>query len=453
MGAQKRPILRIPTERIENLMDRCYQPELETMPVEKIKALQSERLVRQVAHVYENVPYYRNMMREKGLTPADIKGVEDLYKLPFTKKQDLRDTYPYGLFAVPMEKVVRLHASSGTTGKQIVVGYTREDLDIWDEVIARQLVAAGGSEKDIVHVSYGYGLFTGGLGIHGGATRLGATTIPVSSGNTQRQITILKDFGSTILCCTPSYAAFLGETLHEAGLTPADISLKAGIFGAEAWTEEMRRDIEQKLGLKAYDVYGLTEIIGPGVAYECSAQSGMHVNEDHFIAEVISPETGEPLPEGSQGELVFTCITKQAFPLLRYRTRDVGIIRHESCPCGRTFIKMSKPMGRTDDMLIIRGVNVFPSQIETVLMENGYSSNYQIVVNRVNNSDTLDVNVEIPPEQFSDTVKNMTRGEKVLEDALKSLLGIFADVHLVAPKSIERSTGKAVRVIDNRKLH
>ena len=434
-------------------MDRCYQPEIETMPVEEIKKLQSERLVKQVAHVFANVPYYRHLMEEKGLTPADIHGVEDLHKLPFTCKQDLRDTYPYGLFAVPMDDVVRLHASSGTTGKQIVVGYTQHDLDIWDEIAARQLVAVGGSKHDMVHVSYGYGLFTGGFGLHGGAQRLGATAIPVSSGNTKRQITILRDFGSTILCCTPSYAAFIGETLHDMGLGPEDISPKAGIFGAEAWTEEMRRDIEAKLGIKAYDVYGLTEIMGPCVSYECSAQTGMHVNEDHFIVEVIDPDTGEVLPEGERGELVFSCITKEAFPLLRYRTRDIGIISRKPCPCGRTFIKMSKPMGRTDDMLIIRGVNVFPSQIEGVLMERGYSSNYQIVVNRVNNTDTLDVYVEILPDQFSDTVRGVSAAEHELEEALKSLLGIVAIVHLVAPKSIERSTGKAVRVIDKRKLH
>lgn len=434
-------------------MDRCYEPELETMPTEQIKALQSERLNRQVAHVYANVPYYRNLMEEKGLKPEDIKGVEDLHKLPFTYKKDLRDTYPYGLFAVPLRNVVRLHASSGTTGKQIVVGYTKEDLAIWDRIIARQLVAVGADQNDFVHVSYGYGLFTGGLGLHGGSQLLGATTIPVSSGNTQRQITILRDFGSTVLCCTPSYAAFLGETLQEMGLTPDDIHLKAGIFGAEAWTDEMRRDIEKSLGLKAYDVYGLTEIMGPGVSYECSAQSGMHVNEDHFIVEVIDPDTGEVLPEGSQGELVFSCITKQAFPLLRYRTRDIGIISRHPCPCGRTFIKMSKPMGRSDDMLIIRGVNVFPSQIEAVLMEHGYPSHYQIIVDRVNNTDTFDVNVEIPAELFSDTIRGIEGKERQLTEALRSLLGIHADVHLVAPKTITRSEGKAVRVVDKRNLH
>lgn len=434
-------------------MDRCYTPELETMSVSKIKELQSERLIKQVAHVYTNVPYYRKRMMEAGLQPVDIKTVDDLHKLPFTDKKDLRDTYPYGLFAVPMREVLRLHASSGTTGKQIVVGYTKEDLEIWDELVARQLVAVGGDEDDIIHVSYGYGLFTGGLGLHGGAQRLGATTIPVSSGNTLRQLTILQDFGSTILCCTPSYAAHLGESLHNMGLTSKDIHLKAGIFGAEAWTEEMRRDIENTLGIKAYDIYGLTEIMGPGVSYECSAQSGMHVNEDHFIIEVVDPETGEVLPEGFQGELIFSCITKRAFPLLRYRTRDIGMITREPCSCGRTFIKMSKPRGRADDMLIIRGVNVFPSQIESVLMDNGYSSHYQIIVSRVNNRDTLDINVEMPASQFTDTVRALEEKEQNLTEALKSLLGIVAKVHLVAPRTIVRSEGKAIRVIDNRKIY
>ncbi len=434
-------------------MDRCYQPEREAMPADEIKALQNQRLAGQVAHAYANVPYYREKMSALGLTPDEIRGIDDLHKLPFIYKQDLRDTYPYGLFAVPMRDVVRLHASSGTTGKQIVVGYTRGDLEIWDQIVARQLVAAGADENDIVHISYGYGLFTGGLGLHGGAHRLGCTTVPVSSGNTARQLAILKDFGSTILCCTPSYAAFLGETLAEAGLTPDDINLKAGIFGAESWTDEMRCDIEKSLGLKAYDVYGLTEIMGPGVAYGCSAQDGMHINEDHFIAEVIDPDTGRTLPEGTQGELVFSCITRRAFPLLRYRTRDVGVITRKPCPCGRTFIKMSKPRGRTDDMLIIRGVNIFPSQIESVLMERGYPSHYQIIVNRVQNTDSLDINVEIPPEHFSDTVRVLEEKERRLATALKSLLGVVARVHLVAPKTIARSEGKAVRVIDKRKLY
>lgn len=433
-------------------MERYYNPEMETMPVAEIKELQSERLKKQVAHVYSNVPYYKNLMDEAGLKPSDIKGVDDLHKLPFTYKKHLRDTYPYGLFAVPMREVIRLHASSGTTGKQIVVGYTKEDLDIWDEIVARQLVAVGANEDDIIHVAYGYGLFTGGLGLHGGAQRLGASTIPVSSGNTKRQITILQDFGSTVICCTPSYAAYLSETLYSMGLTSDDIHLKAGIFGAEAWTDQMRHDIEESLGIKAYDIYGLTEIMGPGVSYECSAQSGMHVNEDHFIMETIDPDTGEVLPEGTQGELVFSCITKRAFPLLRYRTRDIGVAFRETCSCGRTFIKMSKPRGRTDDMITIRGVNVFPSQIEAVLMELGYPSHYQIIVDRINNTDTMNVNVEMLPEQFSDKVSVLEGREQQLTEALKSLLGIYVKVHLVAPRTIVRSEGKAIRVIDNRKL-
>lgn len=433
-------------------MNNYWQKDIECLPREELKALQSERLVKTVKRVYENVPHYRAKMEAAGLTPEDIKGVEDLYKLPFTMKSDLRDTYPYGMFAVPMEEVVRLHASSGTTGKQIVVGYTQKDLDSWADMCARQLCAVGATKSDIIHISYGYGLFTGGLGLHGGATKLGATVIPVSSGNTARQVTILKDFGSTVLCCTPSYAMFLAESLAEAGVKPGDLALKAGIFGAEAWTEEMRACIEKQLGIKAYDIYGLTEIIGPGVSYECGEQSGMHVNEDHFIIEVINPDTGEVLPDGAQGELVFTCITKEAFPVIRYRTRDVGGGTRRECSCGRTFAKMSKPRGRTDDMLIIRGVNVFPSQIETVLLDNGYSPNYLIVVDRINNLDTLQVNVELTEATFSDSVSRISRMEKQLAEALKSLLGIAAEVVLVAPGSIERSTGKAVRVVDKRKL-
>ena len=376
-------------------MERYYQPEIETAPREKIVALQNERLAATVRRVYENVPFYRSKMEQAGVTPDDIKTIDDLHKLPFSYKQDLRDTYPYGLFAVPLKDVVRLHASSGTTGKQIVVGYTRHDLDVWDECVARALTAAGCTDEDVVHVSYGYGLFTGGLGADGGARRLGATTVPVSSGNTQRQVTILKDFGSTILCCTPSYALHIAEVLYASGYTKDDIKLKAGVFGAEPWTNEMRRKIEEMLGLTAYDIYGLTEIIGPGVAFECREQTGMHVNEDHFIVEVIDPDTGEVLPEGTQGELVFTCITKEAFPILRYRTRDIGVITRGKCSCGRTLVKMTKPRGRTDDMLIIRGINVFPSQIESVLLDLGMDPNYQLVVDRQNNLDTLEVQVEM----------------------------------------------------------
>lgn len=429
-----------------------FQKELETMPVEQIKALQKERLIKTVHHVYDNVPYYRDMMDKKGVKPSDIKELSDLSKLPFTCKQDLRDTYPYGLFAVPMEDVVRLHASSGTTGKQIVVGYTKHDLDIWDDITARQLCAVGATKSDKVHVSYGYGLFTGGLGLHGGAQKLGAVTIPVSSGNTARQITILQDFGSDVICCTPSYAMYIGETVEKMGIDSKTLPLRAGIFGAEPWTEEMRHEIEKSLNIKAYDVYGLTEIMGPGVAYECSEQNGMHVNEDHFIIEVIDPDTGEVLGEDQEGELVFSCITKEAFPLLRYRTRDIGVITRKKCSCGRTFVKMSKPRGRTDDMLIIRGVNVFPSQIETVLLKMGYSPNYQLVVDRVNNLDTLEVKVEMTEEMFGDTVTKVSENEKAISEELKSLLGIAAKVTLVEPNSIERSVGKAKRVIDNRKL-
>jgi phenylacetate-CoA ligase len=433
-------------------MQNYYQKELECMPRDKLQEIQSERLVKQFLHAYTHIEYYRNRCNEAGISPHDIHGLQDLHKLPFMYKDDLRATYPYGLFAVPMRDVVRLHASSGTTGKQIIVGYTREDLDIWDTIVARQLAAAGATADDFVHIAYGYGLFTGGLGLHGGATKLGCTVIPVSAGNTNRQIAILQDFGSTILACTPSYAAYLGETLHDMGLTPKDIHLKAGIFGAEPWTEEMRLNIEQSLGIKAYDIYGLTEIMGPGVAYECSEQNGMHVNEDHFIIEALNPETGEPVKDGEKGELVFSCLTKQAFPLLRFRTKDIGILNHEQCACGRTFVRMSKPMGRTDDMLIIRGVNVFPSQIETVLLQKGYSANYQILVGRENNTDTFEVQVEMTPDKFSDIVADIRRRETELSAALQTLLQIKAKVTLVAPKTIERSQGKAKRVIDTRKL-
>ena len=433
-------------------MTRYYQPEIETAPRETIRALQSERLVDAVRRIYNNVPFYREKMQRAGVTPDDIRSVDDLDRLPFSYKQDLRDTYPYGLLAVPLRDVVRLHASSGTTGKQIVAGYTRRDLDIWADCCARALTAAGCDENDVVHVSYGYGLFTGGLGADGGAMKLGATTVPVSSGNTQRQITILQDFGSTILCCTPSYALHIAEVLHQNGLTKDDIHLKAGIFGAEPWTNEMRRQIEEQLGIKAFDIYGLTEIIGPGVAFECGEQTGMHINEDHFIVEVIDPETGRVLPEGEQGELVFSAITKEAFPILRYRTRDIGVISRGKCGCGRTLVKMSKPRGRTDDMLIVRGVNVFPSQIESVLLSLGYPANYRIVVDRKANNDSIEVQVEISNDVFSDTVRGLTDRGRQLEDALKSLLGIAARVKLLEPGTIERSTGKAVRVIDKRKL-
>lgn len=418
-----------------------------------MKKLQDERLVAQVKHVYENVPYYKKLMDEKGVTPDDIKSTDDLHKLPFLTKSDLREAYPYGLLAKPLADCVRIHSTSGTTGKRVVAFYTQHDIDIWDDCCARAITAAGGTKEDVCHIAYGFGLFTGGAGLNGGSHKVGCLTLPMSSGNTERQIQFMRDFGSTILCCTPSYAAYIGETLHEMGLTPDDIKLKAGIFGAEPWTEEMRREIEKSLGIKAYDIYGLTETSGPGVAFECSAQSGMHINEDNFIAEVIDPDTGEVLPEGSKGELVFTSITKEAFPLLRYRTRDICVLSRKKCSCGRTLIKMTKPMGRSDDMLIIRGVNVFPSQIETVLIEQGYAPNYQIEVDRVNNSDTLDVYVEMNEEQFTDTVKGIQDKEKALTAAIKQILGISPKVHLVSPKTIARSEGKAVRVIDKRKLH
>lgn len=435
-------------------MSKMWQPEYEAMPREQLKKLQSERLVAQVKRMYENVELFRKRMDEKGLKPDDIKGVEDLHRLPFSYKQDLRDYYPYGLFAVPMSDIRRVHASSGTTGKQIVVGYTDNDLSFWADCFARMLIATGNDENSFVQVSYGLGLFTGGFGAHDGAVRIGATAIPISAGNTQRQIQTMIDFGATVLCCTPSYALYLGETIEEMGLKDK-LKLKAGIFGAEPWTEEMRKQIEEKLGLKAYDIYGLSEIMGPGVSYECEYQCGMHVCEDHFIPEIIDPDTGEVLPEGAQGELVFTTITKEGFPLIRYRTRDICSLNYEQCKCGRTHVRMNKPQGRTDDMLIIRGVNVFPSQIEEVLLSVGGSitPNYQIVVDRMNNTDTFEVNVEMSENLFSDGVKGIEKIEKLITEKLRSMLGIAPKVNLVNPKSIERSEGKAKRVIDKRKLH
>ncbi len=433
--------------------NRYYQPAIETMPVDQIKALQSEKLVRQVKHVYEHVPYYRDLMDKKGVKPEDIHGIEDTYKLPFLTKDDLRDQYPDGLVAVPKSECVRIQSTSGTTGRRVVAFYTQHDVDLWEECCARAIMAVGGTNEDVCQVSYGYGLFTGGPGLNGGSHKVGCLTLPMSSGNTDRQIQFMMDLGATILCCTPSYAAYLGESLKERGFAPEDNQLKYGIFGAEPWTEEMRRDIEKALGIKAYDIYGLTEISGPGVSFECQEQHGMHINEDHFLAEIIDPDTGEVLPEGSKGELVFTCLDKEAFPLLRYRTRDICILTRETCSCGRTFVRMRKPMGRSDDMLIIRGVNVFPSQIETVLLQEGYHPNYKIEVDRVNNTDTLDIYVELTEEMFSDTVKSVTSAEKALASAIKTMLGINPAVHLVPPKTIARSEGKAVRVVDKRKLH
>ena len=434
-------------------MANYFQPELECASREEMLKIQNEKLVAQVKRVYENVKYYRDLMDEKGVTPDDIKSVDDLHKLPFLTKADLRDAYPYGLLGTDLKNCVRIHSTSGTTGKRVVAFYTQNDIDLWDDCCARAIAAAGGTNEDICQVAYGYGLFTGGFGLNGGSQKIGCLTLPMSSGNTERQIQFMQDLKSTIICCTPSYAAYIGETLKEMGLTPDDISLKAGIFGAEPWTEEMRSDIEKSLGLKAYDIYGLTETTGPGVAFECSEQTGMHVNEDHFIPEIIDPDSGEVLPLGEKGELVFTSLDKEGFPLLRYRTRDICVLSRNKCSCGRTLIKMAKPMGRSDDMLIIRGVNVFPSQIETVLLSEGYSPNYMIEVDRKNNVDTLDVFVELNPEQFTDTVKGVAAMEKELSLAITQMLGVKPSVHLVAPKTIARSEGKAVRVVDKRKLH
>lgn len=431
---------------------KYFQPEFEQMPADEIKKLQSEKLVKQVKHAYEHVPYYRNLMNEKGVKPEDIKGIEDIGKLPFISKSDLRETYPYGMLAVDLSKVVRIHSTSGTTGKRVIAYYTQNDIDLWDECCARALVAAGVREKDVVQVSYGYGLFTGGAGLNGGSHKVGSLTVPMSSGSTERQLMFIEDLNATCLCCTPSYAAYIAESFKEAGVTPDRIPLKCGIFGAEPWTNEMRKAIEKGLGIKAYDIYGLTEISGPGVAFECEEQSGMHINEDHFYAEIIDPDTGEILPEGEKGELVFTCLDKEAFPLIRYRTRDICVLSREECSCGRTLIKMRKPMGRSDDMLIIKGVNVFPSQIETVLLKENYSENYQIEVSREGLTDVFDLYVELLPEQFDDTVKAVAEREKHLKNAIKAMLGIVPNVHLVAPKTIARSEGKAVRVIDKRKL-
>jgi phenylacetate-CoA ligase len=416
-----------------------------------MRELQSKRLAENVAHVYKNVPHYKKKMDDRGVTPSDIKSVEDLCKLPFLTKDDLKDAYPYGYLAVPLSEAVRIQSTSGTTGKRVVAFYTQGDIGLWDDCCARAIMAAGGGKDDVVHVCYGYGLFTGGPGLNGGSHKVGSLTLPMSSGNTERQIQFMTDLEATILCCTPSYAAFLAESIIEQGHR-GQIKLKAGIFGAEAWSEEMRRDIEARLGIKAYDIYGLTEISGPGVSFECAEQTGMHVNEDHFIPEIIDPETGEVLPDGERGELVLTCITKKAFPLLRYRTRDICVLSRKPCSCGRTLVKMSRLMGRTDDMLIIRGVNVFPSQIETVLLSCGFQPNYQIVVDRVRHTDTFEVRVELTSEMFSDTVKDISTKENELVSAMRAMLGISPKVTLVAPRSIARSEGKAVRVVDKRKI-
>lgn len=426
-----------------------WQQAAETASREELNKIQLERLRASVQRVYDHSRIYRERMDEAGLKPSDIRTLDDVRKLPFTMKKDLRDTYPFGMFCVPMEDVVRLHASSGTTGKQIVVGYTRHDLDVWSDCICRQFAAVGVDEHDFLQMSFGYGLFTGGFGVHGGAEKAGVTVVPMSTGNTERQLALMQDFGTTVLCCTPSYAMFLAESAEAAGIVD-NLKLRVGIFGAEPWTEEMRRQIEEKMHLKAYDIYGLTEVMGPGVAFECSCQAGMHVNEDHFLVEVLDPDTLEPVPDGTPGELVFTTLSKEAFPVIRYRTRDIGTITHEKCACGRTFVRMSKPKGRTDDMLIIRGVNVFPSQIEFILTSLGLTSNYLIIVDRIGTLDKMTIKVEMSGDMFSDTVKGIEQNEKRIADRMQSALGIAAKIMLVEPKSLPRTDGKSKHVIDNR---
>ena len=425
----------------------------ETYSREQMEALQLQRLKKQAAYVYENVAPYRKKMDEAGVTPADVRSLKDLALLPFTSKQDLRDSYPFGMFAVGRDKLARVHASSGTTGRQTVVGYTKEDLEMWGRITARALVASGATGSDLIHISYGYGLFTGGFGIHGAAEALGACVIPVSTGNTRRQIDVLQDFGSDILCCTPSYALYMGESLQQMGIDPRSLRLRAGIFGAEPWTEGMREAIERLLDLKAFDIYGLSEVMGPGVAYECAERGGLHINEDHFLPEIVDPVTGEALPEGVEGELVFTCLTKQALPLIRYRTHDLARLSYGKCACGRTLVKMSRPKGRTDDMLIIRGVNVFPSQVETVLMQFPWlSANYQLIVTREGALDQLEVQAEMDESAVFDTVKAVEQKQREIRSRIESMLGIAASVRLLPPRSLARSEGKAKRVIDKRSL-
>ena len=430
-----------------------WNEQYECMEREELQKLQGERVSSMVKRVYGSVPFYRQKLQEMGIEPGDITTIDDLKKLPFTTKQDLRDNYPFGLFTLPQTDVVRLHASSGTTGKSTVVGYTHNDIQMWSEVVARSLTMAGVGTSDIIQVAYGYGLFTGGLGLHYGAEKVGATVIPISGGNTKKQLQLMEDFGSTALACTPSYAAYLGEALVEEKINRKNIKLKAGVFGAEPWTEEMRSQIEHLLGIKAYDIYGLSEIIGPGVSMECHCQKGMHIFEDHFIPEIINPESGEVLPYGELGELVFTPATKEAMPLIRYRTRDLTRLHADRCECGRTLVRMEKCVGRTDDMLIIRGVNVFPSQVESVLLEMSETKpHYLLVVDRENNLDTLEIRVEIEEQFFSDEVKELEGLRMRIKANISSILGISATIRLVEPGTIERSMGKAQRVIDNRKL-
>jgi len=420
---------------------------------EEMAAIQSERLLKTVERVYHNIPSYRAKMQEKGLVPADIKSIEDISKLPFTEKTDLRDNYPFGMFTVPMSEIVRVHASSGTTGKPTVVGYTRNDLNMWAEVVTRTLCMAGVHQDDIVQVAYGYGLFTGGLGMHYGTENLGATVIPISGGNTQKQLQLMQDFGTTVIACTPSYALFLAEVMKDKNIDPASLNLKVGIFGAEPWSENMRKEIESKLKIKAIDIYGLSEIVGPGVSCECEEQAGMHINEDHFIPEIIHPETLEPMPDGEIGELVFTTVTKEGIPIIRYRTRDLTRLIYDKCKCGRTLVRMEKCMGRSDDMLIIRGVNVFPSQIESVLLEMSETEpHYLLIVEREGTLDILKVMVEVQEQFFSDEVRELEALKKKITQNIQNTLGISVNVKLVEPKTIERTAGKSKRVIDNRKI-
>jgi len=429
-----------------------WNQEIECASREQMREIQSQRLVKMLDRIYHNVPFYRSKLKEKGIEPGDIKNIDDLKHLPFTLKTDLRDNYPFGLLAVPQSEIVRIHASSGTTGKPTVVGYTRNDIDMWSEVVARSLTMAGITRNDIIQVAYGYGLFTGGLGLHYGAEKIGASVIPISGGNTKKQLQLMEDFGSTVIACTPSYAAYLGESIRKEGIDPRNIKLKAGVFGAEPWTEQMRVQIQELLGIKAYDIYGLTEVVGPGVSMECEHQSGSHIFEDHFIPEIIDPNTLEPLPYGAVGELVFTPVSKEGMPLLRYRTRDLTRLHAEKCTCGRTLVRMDKCLGRTDDMLIIRGVNVFPSQVESVLLELAETSpHYQLIVSRENNLDSLEIKVEIDEQFWSDEVKVLEALRQRISHNIASVLGITATIRLVEPRSIERSEGKAKRLIDNRK--
>ncbi|MEW6191789.1 MAG: phenylacetate--CoA ligase [Bacillota bacterium] len=430
-----------------------WNPEVERMPREKLRELQLQRLKETVHRAYTRVPYYRAKFQEAGLEPGDIKSLDDLVRLPFTLKDDLRNNYPFGLFAVPLREIVRVHASSGTTGKPTVVGYTRRDIDTWSEVMARTLGMVNTTPDDVVQVAYGYGLFTGGLGLHYGAERTGAAVIPISGGNTKRQIMLMQDFGTTVLCCTPSYALYIAEVLRESGIPRETLKLRAGLFGAEPWSDNMRREIEDKLKIDAIDIYGLSEVIGPGVASECLNKDGLHICEDHFIPEVIDPATGEVLPPGQYGELVFTTITKEGFPVIRYRTRDITRLLDAPCPCGRTHIRMSRITGRTDDMLIIRGVNVFPTQIESVLLSIGHTEpHYLLVVDREKALDTLEVWVEVSEDLFRDEVRGLEELERRIHDEIESVLGISVKVKLVEPKTIQRSEGKAKRVWDKRDL-